>query len=110
MSEIEWEHVEDVSEKATGEAHRIKLTEEIKVESIFGDEPKTETAYFIVSAATSFGTPETYVFPAEETGGPTSWGEVISSGDGLVSQKGTLDWQMVADLLTEAANGPGIKA
>lgn len=111
MSEIDWEHVEDVSDQATGEAHRIKLSEPVEVEQTVGDSVRTETAYFIVSATHApFGGPETYAFPAKEEGEPTSWGEVISAGDGLVSQKGTLDWKLVADALVKAANGPGLKA
>jgi len=108
-STTEWEHVAEVSENYTGEAHHIRLSESVEVKDLFGN-TRTHTADFIISATTSLGERETYAFPADEDGEVTSWGEVISTGDRLVSQKRTHDWEMVADALAAAAANEGIQA
>jgi len=108
--DITWDYVSDVSDKASGTAHHIKLSEAVELEPLISGETE-EHEYFIVSTAYVLGTPETYVFPATSDGEVESWGEVISEDCSvLVSQKNTTDWEMVADRLTEAANTVGLQA
>jgi len=108
---VEWNHVADVSHSFTGTAHHIRLDENVEVRQMFDDtKVKVATADFIISATRLLGTPETYAFPATANGEIDSWGEVISAGDGLVSQKGTNDWEMVADALVDAVEAEGIQA
>lgn len=49
-----------------------------------------ETEHIIVSAAIVFGEPETYIFPSDENGSVTSWGEMPGSFKGALDHEEAL--------------------
>jgi hypothetical protein len=76
-----------------GEAKLYKLTPPLQYQP-WDDEPATEVEFVAVSAVVAmFSGPETYVFPADEDGKLTDWGEMPGSF------KGALDHQRAIDRL-----------
>lgn len=85
-----------VSNKANyrGDARLYKLSAPLAFEDYNGDTGETETKhteYVLVSRAdVMFSGPETYMFPADETGKVTDWGELPGSMRGNVSHEQVL--------------------
>ncbi len=77
--------VRDLPVTRTGATQKLWKLDEPYILTDWDDNPTGTTEYVITSAVNAlFDGPETYVFPANETGEPTSWGELDGSFRGAL--------------------------
>lgn len=75
---------------ATGQMKLYKLSEPYDVRDYDGDVEQT-IEYIVVSATVApFSGPETYIFPADESGTIVDWGELPGSMRGTLSHDAAL--------------------
>lgn len=71
-------------EDFTGDARLYELSEP---HAGYGEGPVSRV---VVSAVSVLGVPETYIFPADESGGVASWGEMPGSFKGALDHERAL--------------------
>lgn len=82
MTTMEATLVKDLPPSPTGAAQKLyKLSEPYEVKDWNGEVERT-IEYLVVSAVSVLGTPETYIFPADENGEVVDWGELPGSFKG----------------------------
>ncbi len=74
--------VKDVSAKFWGIVRLYKVTP--KATYTLVSQKQRQTSYVVSSAATAYGEPETYIFPANRSGTVLDWGELSVSGMGFL--------------------------
>jgi len=82
--------IKAVNEQSRGAQRLYELDPPLAEEPWDDDQPVKHHRYVVVSAVVAYSGPETYIFPADEEGAITDWGELEGSFRGALNHEAAL--------------------